>query len=916
MATDGRVVAPSPQEAPPLWWTLSPEAVAQRLDVDLDAGLTAQEAERRRLTDGPNELEERPPTPRWRMFLGQFANTMIVVLLIAAVITAVVGDVQDMIVIVAIVIANAVIGYVQEHRAEEAMTALKRMTSPVARLTRAGEVALLPAGEVVRGDLLLLDAGDVVAADARLVEAPGLRVNEAPLTGESLPVDKTVAALPAGSGALVAERHNMVFKGTSVVHGRGLAVVTATGMRTALGEIAELLQAHRSPQTPLQRRLAVLGQRLAAAALVVCALVFVTGVVRGEDVTTMFLTAVSLAVAAIPEALPAVVTVSLALGAQRLARHHALVRKLPAVETLGSVTVVCTDKTGTLTQGRMQVERVWTLPDGEIEVTGDGYEPTGVLSVGGAPIGVTDRAALRQLLEAGALCNDAALVPPGEPGRAWDAAGDPTEAALVALAAKAGVDPSRDGLRRIGEVPFDAERKLMTTVNEAADGRVVIATKGGPEAVVTRSVDAASDGERLRPLTEEDRRRILDRADAYAAEGYRVLGLAGARRDDPPTGDGEEGLTFFGLVAMADPLRPEVVAAVRECRTAGIMPVMITGDHPATARTIAERAGISDRGGLVWEGDWGDLAAGPHEGSVADVAIYARTPPERKLDIVEAWRAHGDVVAMTGDGVNDAPALRRADVGVAMGITGTEVAKEAGDIVLTDDNFATIVGAIREGRRIYDNIRRFVRYMLTANTGEIWVVALGPFLGLPLPLLPVQLLWINLVTDGLPGIALGVEPPERDVMRRPPRSPSESIFARGLWQHVLAVGLVMGAIPLSLGVWGEATGRPWQTMVFTSLALLQLGNAVAVRSELDSVFTIGLRTNPSLLGAVVGTLVLQIALLYWGPSQRLLDVEALSLADLMLVLAASTVVFWVIEAEKLVRRLSRRRAAEPAAVRG
>ena len=388
MATGGAAASPSPDEASPLWWTMSPAAVAQRLDVDLEAGLTAQEAERRRLTDGPNELEDRPPTPRWRMFLGQFANTMIVVLLIAAAITAVVGDVQDMIVIVAIVIANAVIGYVQEHRAEEAMSALRRMTSPVARLTRAGEVALLPADEVVRGDLLLLDAGDIVAADARLVEAPGLRVNEAPLTGESQPVDKTVSPLGDRSGALVAERHNMVFKGTSVVHGRGRAVVTATGMRTALGEIAELLQAHQAPQTPLQRRLAVLGQRLAAAALVVCALVFVTGVARGQDVTTMFLTAVSLAVAAIPEALPAVVTVSLALGAQRLARHHALVRKLPAVETLGSVTVVCTDKTGTLTQGRMQVERVWTPPNGELQVTGDGYEPTGELVADGVAIDV------------------------------------------------------------------------------------------------------------------------------------------------------------------------------------------------------------------------------------------------------------------------------------------------------------------------------------------------------------------------------------------------------------------------------------------------------------------------------------------------------------------------------------------------
>jgi len=759
--------------------------------------------------------------------------------------------------------------------------------------------------------VLVLETGDVVPADARLFDAPNLKVNEAPLTGESVPVDKATDALPAEAGEHVADRRNMVFRGTSVVYGRASAIVTATGMATALGQIAELLQARRAPMTPLQRRLAVLGQRLAAASLIICAVVFGVGVARGESVSTMFLTAVSLAVAAIPEALPAVVTVSLALGAQRMARRRALVRKLPAVETLGSITVICTDKTGTLTQGRMQVERVWLL-GGEIEATGSGYEPSGDLLMDGRPVEPEQVPALHDLLVAGMLCNDAELLPPRSDSPAWEVVGDPTEGALVTLGAKAGLDPERTASDhpRVGEIPFESTRKLMTTLHREPGGWIRASTKGAPEALLAVVSTVVADGSE-RPLTEEDRRLVSERADAFARDGYRVLALAGRRfpeLPDPPE-RAESGLTLYGLVAMADPMRPESAQAVADCRAAGILPVMITGDHPATARAIASRAGIVDGDRRIVTGrELAEMDPGALAEEVAGIAVYARTAPEQKLDIVEAWKARGDVVAMTGDGVNDAPALRRSDIGVAMGITGTEVAKEAADMVLADDDFATIVAAVREGRRIYDNIRRFIRYTLTSNSGEIWVMFLAPFLGLPLPLLPVHILWINLVTDGLPGLALGVEPPERDVMRRPPRPPTENVFSRGLWQHVVVVGLIMGGIPLALGAWGYATDRPWLTMVFTSLALLQLGHSLAVRSEHDSVFALGFRSNPYLLAATVGTLLVQLAVVYWAPAQDILRTQALSAFDLAVVLAASTGVFWVVELEKLARRRAGRRS--------
>jgi P-type Ca2+ transporter type 2C len=896
-------------------------SVVAALDGDAELGLDDAEATRRLETTGPNELEDEPSRPAWRLLLAQFANTMIVVLLVAAIVTVAIGEIRDAAVIGTILVLNAVIGFVQEHRAEQAMAALKSMASPTARVVRDGREVAVAARELVPGDLLLLEAGDIVPADARLLQCPGLRVNEAALTGESVPVDKDADPVVRDDDGSLGDQTSMVFKGSAIVHGRARAVVVTTGMATELGAIAGLLRTHQAPRTPLQRRLAVLGRRLAMAALAICALVFALGVARGEDTVIMFVTAVSLAVAAIPEALPAVVTISLALGAQRMVRHHALMRRLPAVETLGSITVICTDKTGTLTQGRMQVERVWT-PEGELTVTGSGYDPSGTLLSGDTRVTASSRPTLVRLLTVAALCNDATLQPPtGEDNGTWEVTGDPTEGALLVLAAKAGMHQPEQDWPRLDELAFDADRKRMTTLHRrhgAVDG--LVATKGGVEAVLDVSTHLDGPAGQTR-LSADDRSSILTEAERLASRGYRVLALAGRALEDHREVDVqgvEGGLTLYGLVAMADPPRPESVEAVAACRRAGIAPVMITGDHPATAAAIAARLGIADDGELL---TGPALAAEGPEGlarHVDRVTIYARTTPEQKLDIVQAWQARGQIVAMTGDGVNDAPALRRADIGVAMGITGTEVAKEAAAMVLTDDNFATVVTAVGEGRRIYDNIQRFVRYTLTSNSGEIWVMLLGPFLGLSLPLLAVQILWINLVTDGLPGLALSVEPAERNVMRRPPRRPDESVFARGMWQHILVVGLLMGAIPLALGVWGAATGRPWQTMVFTSLALLQLGHAMAVRSERDSLRRLGLMTNRPLLAAVVGTVALQLGVVYTAWGQTLFHTQPLALRDLAAVLVASTGVLVAVELEKAAkRRRDRRRPADdhPAAGR-
>ncbi len=901
MDSDGLRAALAPESPVSDPWRIEARDVAAALDSDLATGLPPEEARGRLARYGPNELRARAVKPVWRLFLEQFTNAMILVLIGAAVITAAIGDLKDTVVILAIVALNGIVGFVQEYRAEKAMDALKRMTSPSTRVVRGGETALVPAAELVPGDLVRLDAGDVVTADLRLVEAQSLRINEAALTGESEPASKTTQPLPEVTAALLADQKNMGFSGTAVTYGRGLGVVVATGMETALGRVADLLQEHAGGQTPLQRRLSTLGKRLAVAAAVVCVFVFLSGVARGEPLDVMFLTAVSLAVAAIPEGLPAVVTIALALGARRMARRHSLIRKLPAVETLGSVTVICSDKTGTLTENRMLVERVWT-PAGEYQVTGDGYAPEGAFEP--EPV---DDPILDRLVRVAAACNDASLRAPAASGDPWTITGDPTEAALLALAAKRGVDATRlvAACPRVEELTFDSERRRMATLH-ATDDAVWVAVKGALEAlgplIDSADADLVARAERV--------------AERYAAAGYRVLALAERTVPDVPgrLDDAEQGLRLLGIVGMADPPRAASAPSIAACRTAGVTPVMITGDHPLTATAIARRIGVLREGGRTLTGvELEALDDAAFDAVVADVAVYARTNPEQKLRIVDAWRRRAAVVAMTGDGVNDAPALKLADIGVAMGITGTEVSKEAADMVLADDDFATIVAAVEEGRRIYDNIRRFVRYLLTTNSAEIWVMALAPFLGLPFPLVAVQILWINLATDGFPALALGVEPAERDTMRRPPRLPSESIFARGLWQHAIWVGLFMAGVTLAVQAYAIGQGWPWQSMVFTTLALLQLGHAMAIRSERESLFRLGLRSNVPLVLAVSATLVVQLALVFVPALQPIFETAALTPAQLALVLAASTLAFVAVEIEKW---LGRRRASRTAVVSG
>jgi P-type Ca2+ transporter type 2C len=879
-ATSEPGLAPPPdtsEDAQP-WHQLSVEAVVYALKSSAQ-GLSAPEVQQRLATFGPNELTEGQRRSTLRMFADQFGDFMILVLLVAAVVSGLIGEAKDTIAIVLIVMLNAVIGFIQEYRAERAMEALKAMAAPTATVMRDGRTTVIPASALVPGDVVLLEAGGIVPADIRLLESVHLRVDESALTGESIPVEKSTDSVP-GEALPLGDRTNMAYRGTIVTYGHARGVVVATGMRTEFGKIAALLQQADDLKTPLQRRLGHFGRRMAVAALVICAVVFAMGILRGEAPLLMFLTSISLAVAAVPEALPAVVTIALALGARTMARKNALMRRLPAVETLGSVTYICTDKTGTLTMNRMQVEAFHV--DGTVERVPKGGRPWD------------------ELLCAMALCSDARVEDTDK------LVGDPTEVALTIGASQAGVDkPTLDReFPRVAELPFDSVRKCMTTIHHHPEGGFLAVTKGAVEVILARATQLATSS----GTTKLDTDQLLSVNDRLAADGLRVLAIAMRHWPSLPEAITaevvERDLVLLGLVGLMDPPRQEARAAVDQCKTAGIVPVMITGDHPLTAKAIAQRLGIqAPEGSMLTGEELGRLSAEELRTRVDQIRVYARVAPEQKLKIVMALQERGELVAMTGDGVNDAPALKRADIGIAMGIVGTDVAKEASAMILLDDNFATIVRAIREGRRIYDNIRRFVRYAVTTNSGEIWTMFLAPLFGLPIPLLPIQILWINLVTDGLPGLALTVEPEESNLMRRPPRPPQESIIARGLGHHVLWVGPLMAALTLGIQAWSLATSAThWQTMVFTGLCLSQLAHVLAIRSERESLFRLGLLSNPWLFGAVILTFALQMATIYVPALNSVFKTTPLSLTDLAITLASAAVVFVAVEVEKWVRR--------------
>jgi Ca2+-transporting ATPase len=868
-------------------------------------GLSSEEAVRRLEQYGPNELKEKKKKTPLMMFLDQFRDFMIIVLITAAVISGFIGELSDTLAIIVIVVLNAVIGFIQEYRAEKAMAALKKMSAPFATALRNGVPENISASQLVPGDVVILEAGNIVPADMRLIESVQIRMEEAALTGESIAVRKHTNALH-DEHLSIGDRKNIAYKGTFVTNGRGTGIIVATGMDTELGRIATMLQEEEEVKTPLQKRLASFGQKLAIAVLAICAIVFGIGVMRGEQPMLMLLTAISLAVAAIPEALPAVITISLALGAKKLAKQNALIRRLPAVETLGSVTYICSDKTGTLTLNKMTAEEMYVngkiVTSYELRVTNKDFRQYPEL--------VTRHSSLVTFFTSLTLCNDVVMDKDGK------TIGDPTEIALFNVARDNGFNKHEveKEFPRVAEIPFDSDRKCMTTFHKqsavsnqqsAIKIEYVSFTKGAIEVLIDKSDNIlTSDG-----LKEIDREEIIRVSNKMAADGLRVLCIAMRKWDTLPDDilheSAETGLTILGLTGMMDPPREEAREAVAMCKTAGIKPVMITGDHPITASEIAKRLGMieDDPKATITGRELEKLTLEELEERVEHIRIYARVAPEQKLKIVKALQDRGQFVAMTGDGVNDAPALKRSDIGIAMGITGTDVSKEASDMILLDDNFATIVKTVREGRKIYDNIRKFIKYLLTTNSGEIWTLFLAPLVGLPIPLLPIHILWINLVTDSLPALALSVETAEGDVMARPPRHPKESIFAHGLGLHAIWVGLLMAGVVLFVQTWSISTGHAhWQTMVFTVLCITQLGHVLAIRSEKESLFTIGLFSNKYLLGAVVLTFILQMATIYIPVLNPVFKTEPLTLNELALTIALSSVVFFAVEIEKWLKR--------------
>jgi len=900
------------------FWGLDVLQAAERLQTDARRGLAAADARRRLAATGPNQLQEKTGAGPWVLFFDQFKELIIWVLIGAALVSGFLREWVDAGTIIGIVLLNAVLGFVQEHRSEKALAALRRMASPNARVIRDGEPQTLPSADLVPGDLLELEAGDHVPADLRVVShTANFAVQEASLTGESAPVQKTAQALPGATRPL-ADRTNLLFMGTAVVSGKARALIIATGMATELGRIADLIQGVAEGPTPLQKKLDAFGAWLVKICFALVALVFLLQWWRAgwrlDSLNEIFLTAVSLAVAAIPEGLPAVVTIALALGVQRMVRRHALIRKLPSVETLGCTTVICSDKTGTLTKNEMTVQAV-QAGGRRFTVTGIGYAPQGEFLENGQPVQPAEVAALRATLTCGVLCNAAAL---REEAGAYTITGDPTEGALLTAAAKAGYvrrDLEKD-FPLVTEIPFDSERKLMTMIRHSPDGALAALVKGAPDVLLARCT-AICDGPTTRPLTAADRAVLLQANADFADQALRVLGVARRELPPPPAAEAhgktwtaetvEHDLTFLGLIAMMDPPREEARQAIAICRTAGVRVVMITGDHKNTAMAIGRALGMWHEGDRALTGEELDrLDDAALAAMVEQVPVYARVAPEHKLRIVRAWRQQGQIAAMTGDGVNDAPAVKEADIGVAMGITGTDVTKEVADMIITDDNFASIVAAVEEGRGIYDNILKFMHYLLSCNTGEILVMLLAALGGLPAPLLPIHILWVNLVTDGLPALALGVDPADPGIMTRPPRDPAEPVVDRRRGVLMLLQGGFIAACTLMAFclvnyMENEGLARA-RTAAFAVLSCSQLFHAFNCRSQTRSLFALGVFSNPKLLLATGISFLLQIVVITLPFLDVIFKTEPLSAMDWLLVLTLSSLPLWAMEAVKWFQR--------------
>jgi Ca2+-transporting ATPase len=880
------------------WHALPMEQVLADLQADREHGLSREQVSARLAAGGPNELPRRR-SGAWRVLLRQFQSVMVAVLLAAALISFLSGDFRDAVAILVMLLLTTLLGFRQEYRAERAMAALERLAAPSARVLRAGVVGAIPARDLVKGDIVLIESGGIVPADLRLLETHALKADESALTGESLPAEKD-AALLAEPGSPIGDRFDMAYSGTTVASGRGSGVVVATGPQTEMGRISGMLQSEIRPLTPLQIGLEQVGRKLVLIALAVVGIVFVEGLIRGEEGKTLLLTSISLAVAAVPEGLPAVITIVLALGSQRMLARRALIRRLAAVETLGSVTVICSDKTGTLTQNQLTVAQAYV--EGNCVQLGKVSSPD---------------PALRMLLACAALSTDAVRAGVGEAAR-WT--GDPTEIALVRAAAEIGIDKEslERLLPRIHELPFDSRRKRMTTVHrivnhplplsaliplEAGTSHIAV-TKGALDGLLPRITRIWSHGS-IEPLTPDLRAGVAKSHDEMAAEGMRVLGVAfrPLRGAIPEDGELESDFVFVGFAGLLDPPRPEVRDAVALCKQAGITPVMITGDHALTAQRIARDLGIGNGAPALAGHDLTRLSSEGALSTILNTAVVARVSPEDKLSLVEALQSAGHVVAMTGDGINDAPALARADVGVAMGRIGTDAAREASDVVLQDDNFATIVAAVEEGRLIGSNIRKFIRYLLSCNSGELWVVLLAPVFGMPLPLTPLQILWINLVTDGLPALALAAEPADASVMLEPPRSPRQKLLGAETLTSILSSGFLLGSVAFLSGYGYWSLHRlEWQTVIFAIVVFSQLGMAVGCRSESQTILRLGLFSNRPMLYAVAGTAILQVLVMYLPFARRIFVTTPLGAGSLIFSLVVSSIPFLGLEFGKWLRR--------------